>query len=356
MDFGGVRGGVRGDFIRERSAGNLVLRHCSGPSQHRKKVDRRKVLGGEMVPSWHSQVTVIMGQTSQQVCVRRILTVAIFLLPWAICNAAPYQLADHKNGHWSNDTVTGTSSVTRKKHHSHMEGKHAQGCKHDHSTSSRRHHRDRYRNNPHRHLSRDNEVVPLRSNDDILNNIPTYVSDLVVFSPVKPANPPWSPEAVLRTEANEVTDRHHRERRSTTQGEPYRAVCEPDPGWVKKTWVYDLFGNNVTVINEITTSDGMRAKQWFFQTTCKRTQGATEAPQPCAGIDSRLYESECEEKRSFVYAVVRTDIGEEGWQWVIIPTSCNCAFRPVRNPRRRAWPPAYSSTDTQTQPTIIRDR
>ncbi|XP_038049000.1 neurotrophin-3-like isoform X2 [Patiria miniata] len=309
-----------------------------------------------MVLCLQARLTVIMGQTARQVCIRRLLALAIFLLPWAICNAAPYQLTDHKHGHWPNDTMTGTSSMTRKKHNSHVEGK-DRNCKHDHGSNSRRHHRDRHRNNPHRHRSRDNEVVPLRSTDDILNEIPTYVSDLVVFSPVKPANPPWSPEAVRGAETtNEVTERHVRDKRSTTQGEPYRAVCEPDSNWMEKTWAYDILGNNVTVVNEITTSDGTQMKQWFFQTTCKRTQGAPTTPQTCAGIDSRMYESECEEKRSFVYAVVRTARGEQGWNWVTISTSCNCAFRPVRNPSRRAWPPAYSSIDAQTQPTILRER
>ncbi|XP_033629245.1 neurotrophin-3-like isoform X1 [Asterias rubens] len=291
------------------------------------------------------------GQHIDSLCLRRLITLAIFLLPWAICNAAPWQLSDYKKGHWTNDTQTGTVSRKRQYNSYHVEGS-TRGCKREHSTNSRRHHRHH-----NRHKSKDNEVFPAVRSSNILNEIPTYVSDLVAFSPVKPVKPPWSPEAVLSADMNEVTGRHHREKRSTTgRGEPYQAACERDASWVEKSWAYDLFGNNVTVVNEITTSDGKQMKQWFYQTTCKRTPELARAPSPCAGIDAQVYESECEEKLSFVYAVVRTPKGEQGWNWVTISTSCNCAFRQRASPMRRTPLTAYSSSDSRTQPTLSRER
>ena len=160
-------------------------------------------------------------------------------------------------------------------------------------------------------------------------NLPVFVSDLVAFSKDRPPMPPWEMDELDNAlddgkfESN--TDSHNRiKREEKRSARAQQAVCDSVHSWVRKQTATDIYGNNITVMDKILTNGGEQVSQWFYETKCSTTGHTTES---CRGIDTFTWESECLNRESFVYAMVRTNAGEEGWNWIAINTACNCALR-----------------------------
>lgn len=177
---------------------------------------------------------------------------------------------------------------------------------------------------------------PLDSVNMMPGVFPGFMSQRVVFSAERPQTPPWpgdhsfKPEAfdeegdsANKTDDSEVA--HSRRRRSSSVSD-LEEVCESTSGWVVKKWGTDMYGQNVTILSELMTAGNIQVTQWFYETACARPQGL-HGVQRCLGIDNNNYDSVCMTKSAWVYAMIRTARGEEGWTWIAISSSCNCAVR-----------------------------
>ncbi|XP_054774496.2 neurotrophin-4-like [Lytechinus pictus] len=174
---------------------------------------------------------------------------------------------------------------------------------------------------------------PLDSVNMMPGVFPGYMSQRVVFSAERPQTPPWPGDASFRPEAfdeegdsaNTTDDSdvaHSRQRRSSSVSD-LEEVCESTSRWMVKKWGTDMYGQNVTILSEIMTAGNIQVTQWFYETACARPHGV----QKCLGIDNNNYDSLCLTKSAWVYAMIRTARGEEGWTWIAISSSCNCAVR-----------------------------
>ena len=302
-----------------------------------------------------------------QVCLRRLLTVAVFLLPWTLCSAAPLTGLNQ-------DTPAGNHTAivnTRRRHQHHQKNnqqssnhhqKHHQQHRHHHEQKSKRFNDDK-KQQQYQYFKQDNEYKEKKAKYDeglmkaATTNLPVFVSDLVAFSKDRPPQPPWEINESSLTEENGVDYKSDSKwsqqntihnRRSKRSGQAQQAVCDTVTEWQKISSALDIFGNNVTVMEKILTAGGQYVNQWFYETKCDPSGGTTRS---CRGIDTSMWTSQCLNRQSFVYAMVRTSAGEEGWNWIAIDTTCNCALRrrssSSRGVNRRAPYPFVALTETE---------
>ncbi len=104
-------------------------------------------------------------------------------------------------------------------------------------------------------------------------------------------------------------------------------VCRSFSQWVVKSDSYDIWGNLVQIEQNINV-DGQQIHQYFYETTCKKSQSAEGVAEhmTCMGFDSKSYSSVCRDQYSWVYAYVRNMSGERGWSLIELSTSCGCAL------------------------------
>ncbi|XP_071493755.1 neurotrophin-4-like [Diadema antillarum] len=157
-----------------------------------------------------------------------------------------------------------------------------------------------------------------------LGSNPGYFSQRVAFSVERPETPPWPDftfEPGFNEEGNGDDETSHSRRRRAVGD--LQEVCKSTSRWGIKEWATDTFGQNVTILSKIMSAGNQELRQWFYETTCTMQHGV----QSCLGIDDNHYESMCMTKNAWVYAMIRTRRGEEGWSWIAISSSCNCAVR-----------------------------
>jgi len=97
-----------------------------------------------------------------------------------------------------------------------------------------------------------------------------------------------------------------------------QSVCDSVSTWTEKQTAEDLWGNTVTVLN--INSGGVRMPQYFYETYCREENSEGR------GIDSSLFTSKCETKHTWAYARVKNAANEEGWNFIKVRSSCNCAL------------------------------
>ncbi|XP_033101631.1 brain-derived neurotrophic factor-like [Anneissia japonica] len=154
-----------------------------------------------------------------------------------------------------------------------------------------------------------------------LNEI-NKMSERTFFSESTPDRPP---KAFLTVDKNSDfsgnSSVHSRKRRSSNE---ILSVCDQSTSWTRKKWAMSFYGENVTVVERIKTFDKSHTAQFFYETSCSK-KGSNK--NGCRGIDAAFYSSECITKESYVYAIVRNKQGQEGWNWIAINSSCDCALR-----------------------------
>ena len=96
-------------------------------------------------------------------------------------------------------------------------------------------------------------------------------------------------------------------------------VCDSVSEWVERTEARNMWGHKVEVLQEIDIG-GARVNQYFYETKCREEKSA------CVGIDTQQFFSVCKNKHVWAYAKIRTISGDEGWNLIKIPGSCNCAL------------------------------
>ncbi|XP_071941166.1 neurotrophic factor BDNF precursor form-like [Antedon mediterranea] len=146
------------------------------------------------------------------------------------------------------------------------------------------------------------------------------MSERTFFSDSIPDRPP---RAYLTPEMDNNLNStvHSRKRRSSAE---LLSVCDQSTTWTRKKWAMSYYGENVTVVEHIKTFGGKgHTSQFFYETSCSKKGNKNG----CRGIDATYYSSECITKESFVYAIVRNKQGQEGWNWIAINSSCDCALR-----------------------------
>lgn len=274
----------------------------------------------------------------------------MFLLPWTICNAAPWSL--------NQDTPAGNHTAvvnTRRRHHHHNHKNN-----HNHKHGHRQHHHKKNRDIEEEEKKAKRDHKKAEHDENIMKaattNLPVFVSDLVAFSKDRPPMPPWAEDSAMdgiyddmKLDSDKNTDQRSSSptlRREKRSAQAQQAVCDSMHSWVRLTTATDIYGNEITVMDKILTNGGEQVSQWFYETKCS-TSGQTS--RSCRGIDTHTWESECLNRQSFVYAMVRTTHGEEGWNWIAINTACNCALRRKSNRgmNRRAPYPFVGLTETE---------
>ena len=229
------------------------------------------------------------------------------------------------------DTPAGNHTAivnTRRRHHNHERNNQKH---HEHQKKHSKHHDEKEHS---KHEDKD-KTTPF--DDHILKaattNQPVFVSNLVAFSKDIPPMPPGEMDEFDNLPNDEQfdskTNSTRRREKRTIQAQ--EAVCDSEHKWIRKQTARDIFGNDITVMDKILTNGGEQVSQWFYETKCSTTGETTDS---CRGIDTQSWNSECLNRESYVYAMVRTPAGEEGWNWIAINTACNCALR-RRSPRSR---------------------
>ena len=145
---------------------------------------------------------------------------------------------------------------------------------------------------------------------------PKHTSSRTTFSTEEPSSPPWD-----TMDTTPRRRRHLREKKETTHPREHHHVhvCDQVSGWVVLDYAEDSWGNNVTIVQEIDVG-GVRVNQFFYETRCR------EERNPCTGIDTSKYRSQCRNKYSWVYANVYHG-NTIGWRFIRISSSCNCALQ-----------------------------
>ncbi|XP_006821598.1 uncharacterized protein LOC102803234 [Saccoglossus kowalevskii] len=175
--------------------------------------------------------------------------------------------------------------------------------------------------------------------NDISNQNPALLSNLVTFSTARPTTPPWHvtsfPDPNTYDDDTEKSESHNRDKRRVMI-HPEMSVCDSKSGWVTKKWATDIYGQNVTVLSMFKIRDNTTIGQYFYETSCKTT-GETAPPENnCRGIDTHEYSSVCKEKKTWAYAMIQTTYGTEDWDWIAIKTSCVCALQRREEPLIRS--------------------
>nr|AMZ00106.1 neurotrophin [Platynereis dumerilii] len=218
-----------------------------------------------------------------------------------------------------------------------------------HNSNNRRHQRHHKNSIRHRQLNDLNEVEPPSQVTDMQF---TY-SPRVVLSPHKPLLPPVAllepPEddmddfalaavAISRNSTEESPQGSQDHSQGHTQGHTqghaqghakgrskrsldfvHVPVCDSVSEWVERHEARNMWGHKVEVLQEIDIG-GARVNQYFYETKCREEKSA------CVGIDTQQFYSVCKNKHVWAYAKIRTSAGDEGWNLIKIPGSCNCAL------------------------------
>ncbi|XP_072045641.1 LOW QUALITY PROTEIN: uncharacterized protein [Amphiura filiformis] len=283
------------------------------------------------------------------VCLRRLLTVAMFLLPWTLCSAAPLSGLNQ-------DTPAGNHTAivnTRRRHHHHQKNSQHSHQKHHHQ--HRHEHQSKHFEEKKHYKHEDNNKNKVNYDEHIMKaattNLPVFVSDLVVFSKDRPPMAPWEMNDIdsLPEDRDSKNDKWTQKDSTAYHKEvngkviKHQAVCDSRAQWVQKETAVDIFGHNITVMDTIRANTGEHVSQWFYETACVTSGSGVSS---CRGIDTQTWDSECLSSQSFVYAMVRNENGEEGWNWIRLSTACNCALK-SRRVNRRATYPFVDLTETE---------
>jgi Nerve growth factor family len=130
-------------------------------------------------------------------------------------------------------------------------------------------------------------------------------------------------------------------------------VCPTETVWSRPATALDLYGNLVEVLPAFRQNDVL-VEQIFQEKFCASTtthkevrpvlgpsanQGNGFLPEQCFGIDQKLFEGVCVTQPSFVYANVKNQRGEVGWNVIRIRGGCQCALleRPHADKRIRSY-------------------
>lgn len=151
------------------------------------------------------------------------------------------------------------------------------------------------------------------------DGLPIPISYHLVLSQTKPTLPPWE---ILQNKSSAVSESSQlfRKAHRTKRSQPLQSVCDDVGEWVALTHSKDIYDYDVEVLQGISVG-GVRMDQYFYETRCIREHVA------CAGIDTKRFESQCNNKYIWTYGYVRNNSSEEGWRQIRIKGSCNCAIR-----------------------------
>ena len=126
--------------------------------------------------------------------------------------------------------------------------------------------------------------------------------------------------------------RRSRSRRSHRRQRPTRVhpvpTCMSIHAWTQMNESINMNGQRVTVLPYIMMA-GERHMQYIYETMC------LDEDQSCRGVNKNRYKSECKTKKTYAYAFVRNELGEENWAHIEVRGSCNCALFPKEPMRGR---------------------
>ena len=149
----------------------------------------------------------------------------------------------------------------------------------------------------------------------------------------------------------EPDNRTLRSARSTKEPTAVTPTCQTESVWVKLHHAYDMYKNRVEVLPDFQQNNTI-VEQIFHERYCAGDTFLTNVPvvesshptplmpsvsshrlewsnmlgkQKCFGIDSKAYHGYCITQHSFVYAKVKNQKGEDGWNVIRIRGGCECA-------------------------------
>ena len=146
------------------------------------------------------------------------------------------------------------------------------------------------------------------------------------FNSQMPEGAPWQLTTDQQlSESNNVTvsSQRRRHRRNTRHRRRHPSdvlvhICSQESNWVVLEHAQDMRGRTVEIVQSIEV-DNIPINQYFYETKC-----AIENI-PCDAIDRSKYQSSCKNKYSLVYALVVQESGKQGWTFIRVRSSCNCA-------------------------------
>ncbi|GAU96034.1 hypothetical protein RvY_07537 [Ramazzottius varieornatus] len=137
----------------------------------------------------------------------------------------------------------------------------------------------------------------------------------------------------------------------STGGDTVTPSCQTESAWVKLHHAFNLYKNRVEVLptfeqnntlveqifnerycaGESLTTDGAKVEHNHHQISLPINSSqrpewpAMLGKHKCFGIDTTAYQGYCVTQQSFVYAMVKNQRGEVGWNVIRVRGGCECA-------------------------------